>query len=165
MKKNLIIISMILFYNCCTNISSDIHISVEQHQFCYIDKSPRILYEYRLKNPTEQSIYTWIDYNGTFNGNNKEQAFQKYFLSPHGNTNLLMVLTDNVIIDDAFVSKIGVSFLAEVKPGRDFRYICLSPLESIIDHIFYLSENEFDERFGGVINKDVLFQTDYIVLQ
>lgn len=100
---------------------SDIH--VEHDIYSYMDSS------YISHNVTEYAIFNASDsksYVTFFCQKSSENDFDKmiirYFCAPKQSFNLMSLLTDNIVSDE-FVPIIGATFLKEITPEDEFKYI------------------------------------------
>ena len=142
---------------------SDHAFNIEDHYFSYYDSFNEKQYdikEYILNNNSNEDYYTWIDYDRDYAGVDT-QGIMYYFLSFHGDFNLISLLTDNVVFYD-YMSILGKVFLRRIEPGDSFRYVLINrDNDDIRRHIFYISQTQLGFE---IINQEPLYDESFIVL-
>lgn len=117
-------VSLCLLFSCCNH--PDNCMTIESSTSSYRTSTGELFHltEYVLTNHTENSYYTWIDFDKPNRSSySKEESIKRFFTKPHGDFSFLSLLTDNVHFDGGFTPEIGYSFIALIPPQKSFSYI------------------------------------------
>lgn len=136
----------------------------------YDPKTPQLIsiIEYSITNTSDKDCYTWIDFKAVNTSEDIYKALKYYFYSRHGDFSLSDLLTETLVFSEPFRPVLGESFIKLIPPKHTFRYLVYNEGNTSIDiekNIFIVKENVFNHFVGGVINTEVLFPSDCIMLK
>lgn len=159
-----ILLPILIFGN---NSESDI--LVKYDEYSYRDSSCNLytITEYIINNDSEDNTYVTFVYPYEA-GQDLEKTIKRYFLSHHKDFNLMTILTDNIVLND-FVPIIGKTFLKDINPNEEFKYIEVESAEKqyIEDSnrcIFVVEKNYIENLLNLSFIDDIFFQKDELVI-
>ena len=121
----------------------------------------KLVTEYIVQNESSERVISWIDYCNCPQGDIIKKV-KHYFFSPHGDFNLITLMTDNVSYT-YYQPIIGFSFLKIIEPKESFTYIG-SNLEK---RIIAITESDFEDILGmdfNEFNPDLLYKKNTIIV-
>lgn len=150
-----IIFIIILCLSCYGKNREEIH--KDRTEYCYSD-SDSIEYRvitYEIKNKSKEPYLTFLYYKPV---NNSSQAIWRFFVQPIGETNILSMLTDNVVISDDFHTLIEPNFLKIIAPNDSFKYIIKGPSNKDIDigQYIYVEKKSIAEQILMITIPDTI---------
>lgn len=161
-----IFLSLLIF-----NANSESSICIEKEEYSYMDSSHNMykVREYTIVNTSNDTPYvTFIKHDDV--GIGSDLMISRYFNSHHGEFNLMAMLTDNVVLVD-FVPIVGETFLKEIGPNSEFKYIMV---EVFHDHygnntisdedIFVFKKSYIEEVIQADLNEGIFYPGDEIVV-
>lgn len=130
----------------------------------YSDKCTNVV---TITNASDERVYSWIDFNYD-PSLSQSRNIKMYVCKPHGDFNLITLLTDNVIfIDNEPI--IGAFFITIIEPNETFIYLGVKD-ETILNNIVTVKESQFKQIMGfplsdGYINKEAIYWGNQIDLR
>lgn len=164
----LVICILLSLFVCDDNPKSPI--CIEKDEYVYMDYSHRIykVREYSIVNKSNDTPYITFIKLGD-NNTNSDNVILRYFNSSHGEFNLMTLLTDNVVLVE-FMPIIGETFLKEISPNSEFKYIVVEQLHdnnklTVSDEdIFVFKKTYVEELIKIDLDDHILFPDDEIVM-
>lgn len=150
-------------------VFSESDIQVKHDEYSYMNSS------YDLQNVTEYTIINESDSTSylTFicqdsNESNLEKMIIRYFCAPNKSLNIMTLLTDN-IVSDKFIPIIGETFLKEITPRTEFKYIMYenAPVKNSTDLnlcVFVVDKAYIEKILKISITDKYLYKNDALII-